>query len=52
MVEARGDQVFECADPFGYVWEFSQPIAELALDDALTATRAQWFGDDRLTGTT
>ena len=24
--EAWGDRVFECIDPFGYLWEFSQPI--------------------------
>ncbi|WP_201776620.1 VOC family protein [Allosalinactinospora lopnorensis] len=30
MDEAWGDRVFECVDPFGYVWEFSRPIAEKA----------------------
>jgi hypothetical protein len=24
--EVWGERVFECRDPFGYVWEFSQPV--------------------------
>jgi uncharacterized glyoxalase superfamily protein PhnB len=39
-----GDRVFECIDPFGYVWEISQPGAAGAPDDALAAIRASWFG--------
>src|SRR5699024_4046051 len=26
--EPHGDRVFECLDPYGYLWEFSMPIAE------------------------
>lgn len=44
MDEAWGDRVFECIDPFGYLWEFSQPIADAEPADGLAATQASWFG--------
>jgi catechol 2,3-dioxygenase-like lactoylglutathione lyase family enzyme len=44
--EAWGDRVFECIDPFGYLWEFSHPIAGTAPPgDGLAAVRASWFGN-------
>jgi uncharacterized glyoxalase superfamily protein PhnB len=44
MDEAWGDRDFECIDPFGYLWEFSQPIADAEPADGLAATQASWFG--------
>jgi uncharacterized glyoxalase superfamily protein PhnB len=44
MDEAWGDRVFECVDPFGYVWEFSQPIAGGEPADGFAAVQEQWFG--------
>jgi uncharacterized glyoxalase superfamily protein PhnB len=44
--EAWGDRVFECIDPFGYVWEFSQPIPGDPPADSLAAVREAWFGAD------
>jgi catechol 2,3-dioxygenase-like lactoylglutathione lyase family enzyme len=29
-VEPFGDRVFECIDPCGYLWEISQPVAEVS----------------------
>ena len=46
MDEAWGERVFECLDPFGYQWEFSQPIDDGAPRDGLAAVRSSWFGDD------
>jgi catechol 2,3-dioxygenase-like lactoylglutathione lyase family enzyme len=44
--EAWGDRVFECLDPFGYLWEFSHPIAGTTPPaDGLAAVRASWFGN-------
>lgn len=43
-VEPYGDRVFECIDPFGYLWEISQPVAELSTEDAVDAVREEWFG--------
>jgi uncharacterized glyoxalase superfamily protein PhnB len=40
--EAWGDRVFELIDPFGYQWEISQPVAEVAADVALSAVQAEW----------
>jgi hypothetical protein len=40
-----GLRVFECLDPFGYLWELSQPIADTGTADGLAATREAWFGD-------
>lgn len=44
--EAWGDRVFECIDPFGYVWELSQPISGDPPADSLAAVREAWFGAD------
>jgi uncharacterized glyoxalase superfamily protein PhnB len=44
MDEAWGERVFECVDPFGYQWEFSQPVAEATTGDGLAAVQAAWFG--------
>jgi uncharacterized glyoxalase superfamily protein PhnB len=44
--EAWGDRVFECVDPFGYVWEFSQPIPGRDQVDGFEAARDSWFGAD------
>ncbi|MGH9229184.1 MAG: VOC family protein [Acidimicrobiales bacterium] len=42
--EPYGDRVFECIDPFGYVWEMSQPITDVSVEVATAATRDEWFG--------
>lgn len=39
-----GARVFECIDPFGYVWEIAQPIAQPSPAEARAAVRASWFG--------
>jgi hypothetical protein len=44
MDEAWGERVFECVDPFGYQWEFSQPIPGHEPEDGIEAVRASWFG--------
>ena len=46
MDEAWGDRVFECIDPFGYVWEFSQSISGRDDADGFEAVRESWFGGD------
>jgi uncharacterized glyoxalase superfamily protein PhnB len=43
-VEPYGDRVFECIDPYGYLWEISQPVSEVSVGDAVDAARTQWFG--------
>jgi uncharacterized glyoxalase superfamily protein PhnB len=43
-VEPYGDRVFECIDPYGYLWEISQPVSEVSADDAVDAVREKWFG--------
>lgn len=43
-VEAYGDRVFECVDPFGYLWELSQPVDDRPADDGVEAVREAWFG--------
>jgi uncharacterized glyoxalase superfamily protein PhnB len=45
MDEAWGDRVFECIDPFGYVWEFSHPSEGEPPADELAAVKESWFGD-------
>jgi uncharacterized glyoxalase superfamily protein PhnB len=40
--EPWGDRVFECLDPFGYLLEISQPMSDVAVNDALKATGEQW----------
>lgn len=42
--EPFGDRVFECIDPYGYLWEISQPVSALSVDDAVDAVRNEWFG--------
>jgi catechol 2,3-dioxygenase-like lactoylglutathione lyase family enzyme len=44
--EPWGDRVFECVDPFGYVWEFSQPIPGEPPSDGFAATHDAWFRDN------
>ena len=44
MDEAWGDRVFECIDPYGYQWEFSQPIKDWDTAAGLEAAQASWFG--------
>jgi len=36
--EPWDDRVFECLDPFGYLLEISQPVSDVAVNDALRAT--------------
>jgi uncharacterized glyoxalase superfamily protein PhnB len=43
--EAWGDRVFECIDPFGYLWEFSQPIPGEEPSDSFGAAHDAWFGN-------
>ena len=41
-----GDDIFECIDPDGYLWEISRTaVADLPADGAVAATRNVWFGD-------
>ncbi len=40
--EPWGDRVFECLDPFGYLLEISQPVGDVPVDDALSATAEHW----------
>jgi uncharacterized glyoxalase superfamily protein PhnB len=47
MSEAWGVRVFVCLDPFGYEWEFSQPIAEMEPADGTAAVQESWFGSAR-----
>ena len=37
-----GDRVFECIDPFGYLWEMSQPVAPVPTQEALRTLREDW----------
>ena len=39
-----GDRVFECIDPFGYMWEMYRPIDGEPPADGLAATGEAWFG--------
>jgi uncharacterized glyoxalase superfamily protein PhnB len=43
-VEPYGDRVFECIDPYGYLWEISQPVADMPVESAVDAVRSEWFG--------
>ena len=47
MDEAWGERVFACLDPFGYEWEFSQPIPGREVADGTAAVQASWFGSGR-----
>jgi len=42
--EPYGDRVFECIDPFGYLWEISQPISDMQTDEAVAAAHDSWYG--------
>lgn len=39
---AYGDRVFECIDPFGYLWEMSQPVVSVPTEQALRHLGADW----------
>jgi hypothetical protein len=39
-----GDRVFECIDPFGYLWEISQPISDIPTDEAVASVQDGWYG--------
>jgi hypothetical protein len=43
-LEPYGDRVFECIDPFGYLWELSQPVDGRSADEGVEAVREAWFG--------
>ena len=47
MNEAWGVRVFVCLDPFGYEWEFSQPIPGMEPADGTAAVQESWFGGAR-----
>ena len=34
--------MFECIDPFGYLWEMSQPVASAPAEEALRTLGADW----------
>jgi uncharacterized glyoxalase superfamily protein PhnB len=42
---AYGDRVFECIDPFGYLWEMSQPVVSVPTHEALRALHEDWSGE-------
>ena len=42
---AYGDRVFECIDPFGYLWEVSQPVAVVPVQEALRVLQEEWSED-------
>jgi len=42
---AYGDRVFECIDPFGYLWEVSQPVAVVPVQEALRVLQGDWSKD-------
>jgi uncharacterized glyoxalase superfamily protein PhnB len=44
QLEPYGDRVFECFDPFGYLWELSQPVDGRSADEGVEAVREAWFG--------
>jgi uncharacterized glyoxalase superfamily protein PhnB len=48
--EPYGDRVFECIDPFGYLWEISQPISDLPPDEAVASVQDSWHGTPKITG--
>lgn len=37
-----GDRVFECIDPFGYLWEISQPVAAVPVQEGLQSLQREW----------
>jgi hypothetical protein len=46
--EPYGDRVFECIDPFGYLWEISQPITYIPPDTAVASVQDNWYGTQQL----
>jgi uncharacterized glyoxalase superfamily protein PhnB len=42
--EPYGDRVFECIDPFGYLWEISQSISDVPPDEAVASVQNSWYG--------
>ena len=38
-----GDRVFSCLDPFGYEWEISFPLEDVASENAFDETSGRWF---------
>ena len=42
--EPYGDRVFEFIDPEGYLWEVSQRVVDVSVDEAVDGVRQQWFG--------
>ena len=42
--EPYGDRVFECIDPFGYLWEISQPISDMPTNEAVASAHDSWYG--------
>jgi hypothetical protein len=42
--EPYGDRVFECIDPFGYLWEISQPMSDVPTREAVAAAHNSWYG--------
>jgi uncharacterized glyoxalase superfamily protein PhnB len=47
MNEAWGVRVFVRLDPFGYEWEFSQPIPGMAPADWTASVQESWFESAR-----
>ena|GEM_PF-1073898 len=47
--ESYGDRVFECIDPFGYLWEISQPISDVPTNEAVASTHDSWYGAQQWT---
>ena len=42
-----GVRVFVCLDPFGYEWEFSQPVPGMEPANGTEAAQATWSTDGR-----
>jgi hypothetical protein len=42
-VEPYRDRVIECIDPFGYLWEISQPISDIPTDEAVASVQDSWY---------
>jgi catechol 2,3-dioxygenase-like lactoylglutathione lyase family enzyme len=43
-LEPYGDRVFEFVDADGYLWEVSEPVADVGVDAGVQAVREAWFG--------
>jgi uncharacterized glyoxalase superfamily protein PhnB len=48
--ESYGDRVFECIDPFGYLWEISQPISDVPTDEAVASIHESRYGTQQPAG--